>query len=295
MKNKSDHFKRISLPGVRPTNGSPAFTLTELVVIIGVLALLAATLLPALANTKFRDQLAMCTANYRQWGAAWTAASSDTADGSFPMGVFFNGSGADIWNVSVLMISNVAPYGVTVPMWYCPVRPADLQRDNQWCIANLGHPVQTLADIYRADAGRGATRGVVNPNPATDYGNTYHNVWIQRLTDATRPTSIFPTTHNTVFPANPNSSANWQAGVAAGLPWPIDWLKKPSDPHAAQIPIMSDQVVGPQNKGPIFANTGHPEGGAVYNENLVYGDGHVESHRASTMVWRWDITYAAWY
>ena len=41
-------------------------TMTGLLVIIATVALLAATLLPALANTKFRDQLANCTANLRQ-------------------------------------------------------------------------------------------------------------------------------------------------------------------------------------------------------------------------------------
>lgn len=288
MKSSFGNSRRMFLSNARSANGSPAFTLIELVVVIGGIALLAATLLPALASTKFCDQLAYCTSNYHRWGVTWTTAAGDNADGSFPMGIVI-GSGKDVWDVPLTMISNLAPYGLTVPMWYCPVRSWEFAADNAACIQHLGHPEKTLAHLYQAVPYQNR---FASPNPQTTFAIIYHNVWIQRYASE-NPQSIFPTVHNPVFPQNPNVNAN----SAAGLPLPYDWLEKPSDPKAAQIPIMSDRVIG--NTAQMFPGTGHPVGGsqsgAVYNENLLYGDGHVETHQTNTMVWRWKGIYVAWY
>jgi hypothetical protein len=189
----------------------------------------------------------------------------------------------------------MAPSGMTLPMWYCPVRSWNSQTNNAWCIQNLGHPESTLADLYCAVC---YPNGSVNPNPAASFAVTYHSVWIQRLSTANNPSSVFPSAHNTVFTSSPNINAN----TAAGLPWPNDWLKKPSDPNASRIPIMTDQVVGDQTGSFMYPGQGHPAGGSsngqCVNENLLYGDGHVETHNANTMLWRWKTSsapYTSWY
>ncbi len=57
-----------------------AFTLIELLVIIAVLALLASTLLPALAKTRPNSQAWQCLNNHRQMCAAWRMYADDSRD-----------------------------------------------------------------------------------------------------------------------------------------------------------------------------------------------------------------------
>jgi prepilin-type processing-associated H-X9-DG protein len=57
-----------------------AFTLTDLLVLIAVIALLAATAVPALGRAKPKSQLARCASNMRLWGMATTMYLGDNTD-----------------------------------------------------------------------------------------------------------------------------------------------------------------------------------------------------------------------
>jgi hypothetical protein len=78
MKNKSSLNPK--LEGGRQKS---AFTLTELLVIIAVIAFGAASLLPALARTKYPSLLAYCTSNYHQWNVMANVYAND-AQGILP-------------------------------------------------------------------------------------------------------------------------------------------------------------------------------------------------------------------
>jgi len=79
MKEPCENATSLSRIG-RPSGPGKAFTLIELLVVIIIIAILAAMLLPVLANAKARGQNIKCLSNLKQLTIGWTSYTLDNGD-----------------------------------------------------------------------------------------------------------------------------------------------------------------------------------------------------------------------
>ena len=246
-----------------PPGQAQAFTLIELLVVIAIIAILAALLMPALTAAKFRAQVARCTSDYRQWGVAVNLYANEDATGRFPR--FDDGSLNNTWDLDPRMISSLGRYGLTVPMWYCSVRPNEFAADDTYCRQTLGHPLLSLADLTSA-----VTRAY-GPQLAV----CYHAWWVPRNGNAG--------TTGGYYPVNPTNNTPWPRSMA--------------DQNAASLPILTDRAASLDNPDPLAlgAGSGHPLNGKLKNMNLLFGDSHVELHDISEVQMNFHGNYYNFY
>jgi prepilin-type N-terminal cleavage/methylation domain-containing protein/prepilin-type processing-associated H-X9-DG protein len=111
----------------RPGDG---FTLIELLVVIGIIAILAALLLPVLAQSKSRARRLECLSNLKQLQVCWQLYSQDNNDLLTPNNsVMFIGGGTTAagasWCLAAPTATNVAsgllfPYNRSLAIYHCP-------------------------------------------------------------------------------------------------------------------------------------------------------------------------------
>jgi prepilin-type N-terminal cleavage/methylation domain-containing protein/prepilin-type processing-associated H-X9-DG protein len=118
-----------------------AFTLIELLVVLTIIGILAALMLPALAQAKNRSQTVRCLGNLKQFGVASQLYAVDHSDRIVPnhggkdialertwVRGWLGLPGPDCTNTVLLEESLLGPYIKAPAVWHCPVaRPVDIE------------------------------------------------------------------------------------------------------------------------------------------------------------------------
>ena len=160
----------------------PAFTLVELLVVIGIIALLISILLPALSKAQQQAQQIVCMSNMRQMGLAVAIYQADNK-GAFPLlGANWNGdhiNAPTVW-------SELTSLPVSSKARYCPTVASLLPLEDLTPLNVDGNPSYTtrssISFLYNTllggmDINYGPWRPVGNPNSAPpEYPCTYHSI-----------------------------------------------------------------------------------------------------------------------
>jgi prepilin-type processing-associated H-X9-DG protein len=191
---------------------------------------------------------------------------------------FPTGAGNNPWDVGIGFIPAVANYGLTAPMWFCPVRTEETAAQYAAAKTFLMHDLSSIDDLNRYLANYfGGGFVIMN-----------YNLWVNRKSSSAYIYGSLPD------PNVPPTVANTDPAIYG---WPI----KTTDRASARVPYISDacfsgygtsggpsveniNVTGANNAATLIA--AKKSSGHAYNRsrsaltvNMVFADGHVEARK----------------
>jgi prepilin-type processing-associated H-X9-DG protein len=298
----SIHSNRLNRTPSVPVQPDQAFTLTELLVVVGTLAVLALLLVPALAGTKTDSWRTQCQNNLKQLQVGFSLFAQDHNE-MFPPAGYQASSGTLTWDAYIRhyfgdtnsdssWTQGILWAGSSPTMETIELCPADRQPRVMWMYGS-GGALQFAPRTYAMNSAGSASGTTIQVNPQN---GTYplpdlnqpnrHGVGIYWQATSGAPdwdakgykTSVVKDPGGTILLTEQASSMN-----AIGNIWPCVSLG----------PIIADGTAGgwgnlyqidavaPQNPATLTQN-GYNEGQQLYQAhwnrfNYLFHDGHVEA------------------
>jgi len=275
---------------------SKGFTLIELLVVIAIIAILAAMLLPALANAKTKAHQANCLSNLKQWGLADNMYVEDNNQ-VFPFPRYQNVPTQDQDNPSWLVINGYHNLGQGEDVWfnalpsYVANKPMYVWAYNPTLFANAKSIFYCPSAQVIDSADASATHGDMIPGARPLFGYAMNskalaNANINANVTTLKTSIVLHPSAFALFSDVRNRSAETPYSAASGNDYPQGNSIVLATPHCYTTRFSSRHNKG----GSITFSDGHA---ARFKYTYVVGDGSDPSVIAGHDPGRPDINWDA--